>query len=90
MQKDPKKLKEALYRRLIGKGILCLIAIPVFDYAFFLASGGYRDVFGIGHWNLAFAVILLFISAVILRPVYRLEWPFQYQLEQRRKVRKLW
>lgn len=40
MQRDPKKLAEASYRRLIGKGLLTLLAVPFTDYALFLASGG--------------------------------------------------
>jgi hypothetical protein len=88
MQRNPSNLKEARYRRLVGKGLLCLIALPLFDYAFFLASGGYRDVFGIGHWNLVIAGSLLLIAFAVMKPVFRLEEPFQYQLAQRRKAQR--
>ena len=88
MQRDPKKLAEAHYRRLIGKGLLSLLALPFIDYAIFLASGGYRDVYGAGHWNLVIALTLFVTAVVVMKPVYRLEWPFQYQLEQQRKTQK--
>ncbi|MGX1201248.1 hypothetical protein [Marinobacter sp. MBR-105] len=88
MQRDPKKLAEASYRRLIGKGLLTLLAVPFTDYALFLASGGYRDLYGAGHWNLAIALTLFVTAVIVMKPVYRLEWPFQYQLEQRRKIQK--
>lgn len=88
MQRDPKKLVEASYRRLIGKGLLILLALPFTDYTLLLASGGYRDLYGAGHWNLAIALTLFVTAVIVMKPVYRLEWPFQYQLEQLRKIQK--
>lgn len=88
MQRDPKKLAEARYRRLIGKGLLFLLALPFFDYALFLASGGYREVYGAGHWNLVIALTFFVTAVVVMKPGYRLEWPYQYQLEQQRKTQK--
>lgn len=88
MQRDPKKLTEAHTRRVIGKICLYLTAFPTGDYLMFLASGGNRDLLGMGHWNLLIALALFMIGAVVMKPIYRLEWPFQHQLEQRRKAQK--
>jgi hypothetical protein len=89
MQRDPQKLTEAQIRRVIGKICLYLIAFPAVDYLIFLASDGNRDVLGMEHWDLLIALALLLIAVVVMKPIYRLEWPFQYQLEQRRKAQKL-
>jgi len=86
MQRDPKKLKEAQYRRLAGKALLYLLALPFADYAFSLASGGHRDVYGAGHWNLGIALALFACAIIIMKPVFRLDEPFQYQLVQKCKA----
>ena len=88
MQRDPRKLKEARYRRLVGKALLYLMLLPLADFALFLASSGHRDLFGIGHWNLAIAGSLLLIALAVMKPVFRLEEPFQYQLAEKRKAQK--
>jgi hypothetical protein len=58
------------------------------NYAIFLASGGERYFFGIGHWSPLVAFILCGLAFVVLRPVWRLQEPFQYELAQKRKARK--
>lgn len=88
MQRDPRKLAEARTRRFIGKTLLLLLVFPLADYGQFIASGGYREFIGAGHWNLVIALTLFVTAVVVMKPVYRLEWPFQYQLEQRRKTQK--
>jgi len=86
MQRDPKKLTEASLRRLGAQCLLVLMVFPAMDYALFLVSDGYRDLFGLGHWNLLVLTALLAAVIAVARPIYRLEWPWQYQREQRQKA----
>ena len=86
MQRDTKKLAEAHYRRVLGKALIFLILLPLADYAVFFVSGGSRHIYGAEYWNLLMVLILILFAFIVMKPIYRLEWPYQYQLERHRKA----
>lgn len=85
MQRDPKKLREAHIRRMVGKTLILTGGVFLIPYAIFLFSGGYRDLWSMGHFGLAISLGLAFCGILVMRPVYRLENPFLHSLDQKRK-----
>lgn len=85
MQRDVKKLKEAQYRRVLMKFFAFFSALCLMPYCFFLVSYGYRNFLGLGHFWLLGALILMILAIWVSHPIYRLENPFLYSLDKRKK-----
>ncbi len=88
MQRNQSKLNEARVRRNIATSCL-ILAIPSFVlWAFHMASGSGNGVRHIpfGEVSGYVALALLVVAAWVKWPVYRLEWPFQHSLDQKRKA----
>jgi len=78
MQRNKQKLREANKRRLVGKFTLFIAVMTLIPYVFFLVSDGHRDFLNLGHHSLAIFVSLITVAAIIMKPIYRLEYPFLY------------
>ncbi|MFT5816264.1 MAG: hypothetical protein ACI9VT_004042 [Psychroserpens sp.] len=84
MQTDKLDLKEAAHRRLLGKAILFIALSHLIPYSFFLVSDGFRNFMEFGHGWLAVSVFCFVVTFYIMKPIYKLENPFLYSLDQKR------
>ena len=84
MQRDKSKLKEAFIRRKIGLVFMSSAVVMLINYAFFLASGGYRYLFDLEHYSLLIALISVIIAIIVTKPAWELEEPFQFSLHLKR------
>ncbi len=76
MQRDHSKLVRARNLRIAAKAVVFLAVGFLFNYLFYLVSGGDRELIPVGHYALLIIFGLFSLFFYLNSSAYKLEFPF--------------